>query len=750
MKASRSSPKTAKSDLVLLKKQIKALEQDQAKLKKALKASQKKSDQYFNLIEKAHDIIYETNADGHFIFVNPVTEMITGYSKENLIGKHYLELVSPDFRAEAGRFYGKQFVNKIRNTYFELPLISKTGGRIWVGQHVQLLMRGDEVNGFQAMARDITKQKQAEEVVKDYQEQLERMVESRTLDLKNKNQILEQEISERKQAEAARKESEEKYRTILETIEDGYYEVDLAGNLTFFNDAMSRIIGYSRDEMLGLNNRQYTDPKNAQMLFSEFNRIFRTGNPSKGLYYEVITKNGEKRNVETSVSLIKDSSGKPVGFRGISRDITELKRAQEALQKAHAKMSLLINSISSVLIAVSEDNRILFWNTEAEKQFGLLEKEVLGKPLSDLKIQWDGDHIVKGIFICRKENSSVWLDNVKFLQLDGKEGILGIKIDPVFGDKSLEIGTLIQGANITKRRIMENQLAQAQKLEAIGQLAAGIAHEINTPIQYVGDNVHFLRTSFEDLNRVLMKYGVLKEGMKEGRDDSSPLDELEKTIQEIDLDYLTQEIPKALHQTLDGIERVSRIVQSIKAFAHPGREEKVAVDINKVIENTILMARNEWKYIADLVTDLDPSLPLVSCVPGDVNQAILNVLINAAQAISEKVDGNFDKKGSISISTRRDDSWVEIRISDTGNGIPVEIQTKIFDPFFTTKEVGKGTGQGLAISHTAVVERHHGSITFDTRIGQGTTFNIRLPIQEAMDAENPEAGSQDPESIIIT
>ena len=619
-----------------------------------------------------------------------------------------------------------------------LPLISKTGERIWVGQHVQLLIRGVKVNGFQAMARDITKQKQVEEAVKGYQEHLEAMVESRTLDLKNQNQVLEQEIAERKQAEAALKESEEKYRTILETIEDGYYEVDLAGNLTFFNDAMARINGYSRDEMEGMNHRQYTDPENAKVLFREFNRIYRTGNSSKGIYYEVITKNGEKRSVETSVSLIRDSSGKPCGFRGISRDITELKRAQEALHTAHARMSLLINSISSILIAVSEDNRILFWNTEAEKQFGIPEKDVLGKPLGNLDIQWDWNQVAKGIALCRNKKSTVGLDNVKFLQLNGKEGILGLKIAPIFGEKYLEMVTLIQGANITQRRIMESQLTQAQKLEAIGQLAAGIAHEINTPIQYVGDNVHFLKTSFEDLNRVLMKYGLLQEGIKEERDYGGLLEELEKTIQAIDLDYLTKEIPNALHQTIDGIERVRRIVQSIKAFAHPGKEEKIAVDINQAIEDTILVARNEWKYIADLVTDLDSSLPLVTCVPGDVNQAILNVLVNAAQAISEKVAGNSGEKGRITISTRQDDPWVEIRISDTGKGIPIEIQPKIFDPFFTTKEVGKGTGQGLAITHTAVVERHQGSITFDTRVGQGTTFIIRLPIEESMQAGNPE------------
>ncbi len=250
----------------------------------------------------------------------------------------------------------------------------------------------------------------------------------------------------------------------------------------------------------------------------------------------------------------------------------------------------------------------------------------------------------------------------------------------------------------------------------------------------MGDNVRFLQTSFDDLNNVLSKYGALREGIKEGNTYGGLLAEVEEAIQEADLDYLIQEIPRSIHQTLEGVERVSRIVQSMKAFAHPGKAEKTGVDINKAIENTIMVARNEWKYVADLITDLDPSLPLTPCIPGDINQAILNVLVNAAQAVSETVGDGSDGKGKISISTRQDGDWVKIGISDTGKGIPEEIRSKIFDPFFTTKEVGKGTGQGLAISHTAVVERHGGSITFDTESGQGTTFIIRLPLRETGNA----------------
>ncbi len=241
------------------------------------------------------------------------------------------------------------------------------------------------------------------------------------------------------------------------------------------------------------------------------------------------------------------------------------------------------------------------------------------------------------------------------MQTNGKEGILGIRINPICGEEFSGMVTLIQGANITKRKILEGQLSQAQKLESIGQLAAGIAHEINTPTQYVGDNIRFLRTSFEDLIGVLSKYNALKEGIKMGLTIDPLLSEVEEALQEADFDYLTQEIPMAFQQTLEGLERVSRIVQSMKAFAHPGNEEKEAVDINKAIENTSMVARNEWKYVADLVTDLDPSLPLVHCIPGDINQVILNLLVNAAQAISEGNGNGSSGKGKISISTHQDE-----------------------------------------------------------------------------------------------
>jgi signal transduction histidine kinase len=292
----------------------------------------------------------------------------------------------------------------------------------------------------------------------------------------------------------------------------------------------------------------------------------------------------------------------------------------------------------------------------------------------------------------------------------------------------MQSGFLLLAEEITERKIMESQLVQAQKLESIGQLAAGIAHEINTPTQYVGDNTRFLQESFTDISGLLEKYYLLLKAATAGPVSSELITEVENSVDEADIEYLLEEIPTAIQQSLEGVDRVSRIVRAMKEFSHPGVEGKTVIDINKAIESTIMVARNEWKYVAEMKTDFDPHLPLVPCLPGEFNQVILNILLNAAHAITDAVGDGSKGKGTITVSTRRDDEWAEIRISDTGTGIPEEVRTKIFDPFFTTKEVGKGTGQGLAISHSVIAEKHDGTITFETEMGKGTTFIIRLPI----------------------
>ncbi|MCG2776313.1 MAG: ATP-binding protein, partial [Desulfobacterales bacterium] len=234
------------------------------------------------------------------------------------------------------------------------------------------------------------------------------------------------------------------------------------------------------------------------------------------------------------------------------------------------------------------------------------------------------------------------------------------------------------------QKTLENQLVQVQKLESIGQLAAGIAHEINTPTQYVGDNTRFLRHAFNNLSEVLGKYGELIEAIKSGTVEDDFIREVQKKVEEINVEYLMKEIPPAIQQTLEGIERIAKVVLAMKDFLHPGTTDKTDIDINKAIENTITLARNEWNYVAELVTEFDLSLPLVPCLPGEFKQVILNMIINAAQAIAELVDDGSTGKGIITVGTSTDGDWVEIRISDTGAGIPKAFRTRIFDPFFTT------------------------------------------------------------------
>jgi two-component system, NtrC family, sensor kinase len=279
-----------------------------------------------------------------------------------------------------------------------------------------------------------------------------------------------------------------------------------------------------------------------------------------------------------------------------------------------------------------------------------------------------------------------------------------------------------------ERNQMEIQLRHAQKLESIGHLAAGIAHEINTPTQFIGDNLRFLQDAFNDLLGLLRQFHLLLENARGQAFAQGLVDEIEKTMEAINLADLEKEIPTSIAQSLTGVQRVAKIVQAMKDFSHPGTESKVPVDINRAIESTLTVCRNEWKYVALVQTDFDPSLPLVSCLPGEFNQVILNIVVNAAHAIADKVRGNG--MGAIGVSTRPHGHGVEIRISDTGTGIPESARERIFDPFFTTKEVGKGTGQGLAIARSVVVDKHQGEIFFETEMGHGTTFVIRLPQSE--------------------
>jgi signal transduction histidine kinase len=256
----------------------------------------------------------------------------------------------------------------------------------------------------------------------------------------------------------------------------------------------------------------------------------------------------------------------------------------------------------------------------------------------------------------------------------------------------------------------------------VGRLAAGVAHEINTPVQFVNDSVHFLQDAMADLTALITEYRAFVDAA--GPSDAAC--RIGEAEDQADLAYLLDRVPKALERSIDGLQRLSTIVRSMKEFAHPDQKEMAAVDLNHAIESTLTIARSEYKYVADVDLDLG-TLPLVTCHGGDINQVVLNLLVNAAHAIGDVVQGT-ERRGTIKVSTRQEGGWARIAIGDTGGGIPEEVQDRIFEPFFTTKEVGRGTGQGLAIARSVVVEKHGGDLSFLTEAGVGTTFLIRIPI----------------------
>lgn len=291
----------------------------------------------------------------------------------------------------------------------------------------------------------------------------------------------------------------------------------------------------------------------------------------------------------------------------------------------------------------------------------------------------------------------------------------------------LEAANACLQREMAERQQMEDQLVQSQKLEAIGQLSAGVAHEINTPIQYIGDNVRFIQKSFCRLFPFIENYEDLVtkaprdltlEALLSGGDFSLP--------DPSTLRFLKQ-VPEAIEETLEGLDRVSEILHAMKVFSRVGPDQRRFMNLREAIESTITVAQHEWREVAEVVTTYEPDEPQLECFPGELNQAILNIVVNAAQAITNRQRSEPEARGLISIAAKEENDRVVISISDTGGGIPASAQPHIFEPFFTTKEIGKGTGQGLAMVYACVVKKHNGRIAFTSTPGQGSTFTLYLP-----------------------
>lgn len=411
--------------------------------------------------------------------------------------------------------------------------------------------------------------------------------------------------------------------------------------------------------------------------------------------------------------------------------LKERRRIEEIQKNEKEELSTTLNSISDGVITINQHGDIKLINNAIVALFEQSYDEIVRKKIFDLfDVVDDPDdvNLFNPFDLLNSAESDVFEVPRMIIRTDSRtKKIITINGNRVQDAKHNFIGIVMIVRDITESVKIEQQVALSQKMESIGQLAAGIAHEINTPLQYVGDNTYFLKDAFND---VLDFIDNAKKDFTdaEGSGNFAMFGEkFADLLKEFDYEFLTKEIPEALERSQSGIQRVGRIVLAMKNFSHPSSKEHSWANINEGIEVTVTISKNEWKYVADLQTNLDSSLPLIYCSIDEINQVILNMIVNASHAIEDIYNKN-KQKGLIVIETKQSEDNVLISISDSGIGIKKENIDKIFDPFFTTKKVGKGTGQGLAISHDIIVNKHKGHITVDSEIGLGTTFTIYLPI----------------------
>ncbi len=407
----------------------------------------------------------------------------------------------------------------------------------------------------------------------------------------------------------------------------------------------------------------------------------------------------------------------------------ELYLSNVEIRESEERTRAILNTVASGIITANDQGVIESVNHATEQVFGYQADEMVGQHLRMLMpASYDehGDDFIKTYVGTGQARVIGTGHEVLGQRKDGSTFPLDLAVTELcLTDRVIRIGVL---RDLTRYNELQRQLVQAQKLESIGQLAAGVAHEINTPIQFVGDNVRFVTDSIRDLLELIGGYQSFLRECEPGARTEDSISKAKEIEEGTDLPFLEEELPRALQQSLEGVDRVTEIVRAMKEFAHPGGEDKQPINVNEAIQSTITVSRSEWKYVAEIATAFDLTLPLVPCLPGEFNQVILNIIVNAAHAIGDVLQYQPGSKGTITITTQRDGGWAEIRVRDTGTGIPEDARAKIFDPFFTTKEVGKGTGQGLAIAHSTIADKHGGTLTFETESGKGTTFVIRLPL----------------------
>jgi PAS domain S-box-containing protein len=623
---------------------FRGISRDITECKRAEEALRQSEERYRTILEETGDGYFETDLDGNFTFVNDAQARLLGCPKKEIIGANY-RAFTPEEKAES-IFAAYKCMYKTGEPLINFPdeVIRKDGSHGFAETSAFPIRNNNaEIVGFRGVRRDITEHKQAEEALR---------------------------------------RSEDRYRTILEEIEDSYFEVDLGGHFTFVNNSVCRNLGYSREELIGMSYKNFTAEEDIESVFRVFNEVYQTGKPNKGFPWKVIRKEGVPGFVEASVSLLRDDKGEIIGFRGVGRDITERKRMEDALQQSEEKYRALFDSsVIGTIVLDAKSMKMVMANQAAARilDLGSLEQ---GRGLNpvDFIAPEDKDRILS--VIVKEIFGKDLRRTIEFRAVTRNGREIWISATGARIKHEGRAAGLISFTDITEQRRQNERLLMADRLASIGELAAGAAHELNNPLAAI--------TGLSQLS-------------------------------------MEREVPDDIRENLKLINNEARraadVTSNLLTFARKHRPVKQPAQINDVIEDVIKLRAYAHKSDCIVVErHFASDLPEIPLDHFQMQQVFLNVVINAEYFMMKA-----HNRGTLTITTKRQNGSVSVSFADDGPGIPPENLSRIFDPFFTTKEAGKGTGLGLSICH-GIVSEHGGEISAASNPGKGAIISVELPI----------------------
>jgi len=775
---------------------------DVTEREKLLSALRESEMRYRSLFENAKDLVYLVDRDGRFIDGNKTAKEISGYRREEMIGKPFLPLVFPEDREKAlSRF--KKTISGEKHTY-SIRIIRKDGEVRTLEISASPLVVEGKIIGSQGIARDVTEREKLLAELKREKTFNERLIETANalivgLDLEGKivlfnrkceeltgynrdevigkkwfdiflperwrtrvyevfswlklvalpptfknsivtktgeerliswrNALIKDErgrqrmllsigedVTEQEELERKLREVNERLTSLLDNTPDAVVITDTEGIIQYVNPAAEELYEYGRGELVGKHFSILLPKGKLERAMQLFKKVI-SGEPLKNIESERITKSGKIRNVILTSSPIKDHEGKIVGVAGISKDITEKKMLEEKLRESEERYRTLFEYSGTAVSVIEPDGTYYLVNKRFEELSGRRKEDIEGKlKFYEIHPPEERELLLKRFeAMLRGEKVSPEIE-LKVVRPNGEVREVRAFGRFIPGTKRL----LVSLIDITERKRLEERLRQAEKMASLGQLSAGIAHEINNPLSFVLSNFNSLEEYLSELGGFLSKLRKIKENIGDKEKVSSLSSELIRSFEERDISFILKDLPKLISESKEGLSRIGRIVRELRAFASPRRESLQLLSVNECIETALRFVWHQVKHKAEVIKDYG-ELPQIRGYPRELSQVFMNLLVNSAQAI--------EKKGVITIITRKEGEEIIVKVKDTGKGIPREHIPRIFEPFFTTKEGGVGTGLGLSIAYR-IIEHHKGRIEVESEVGKGTTFIIYLPYYE--------------------